>query len=460
MDSLLFEQWTEDEDVKRAKKALLKRFFTLQSKLNQVRPPLKSKQVEYASLLDQLSTFRGVDLWYRYLGSGLGNGALVELCDGSVKYDCISGLGTHWGHGHKTIVESQLEAAFEDIVMQGNLQQNRIALEVEKTFCDLSGFDHCFLSTSGAMACENALKLAFQKRNPAKRILAFEHCFMGRTLAMASITDKPAYRQGLPTTLTVDYLPFYDTTDHKGSIKKSVAKLKEYLCRYPDDHAALCLELVQGEGGYFVGHTEFFKALIAEAKAAGIIVIVDEVQSFGRTYQPFAFQHFKLEEHIDCVTVGKLTQVCATLFKDSLKPKPGLLSQTFIGSTSALYAAKAILNDLKTGDYFGNTGKNHKVHTRFIRKLKALKTRYPSAIEGPFGMGNMIAMTLFKGKKEPNEAFSRALFDAGLICFLAGANPTRLRMTFPMGGLRLKDIDPIFAIFESTFKTFHASLGD
>ena len=52
---------------------------------------------------------------------------------------------------------------------------------------------HGFLTSSGAMANENALKAIFQKQHPAHRLLAFEHCFAGRTLALSQVTDKAAF---------------------------------------------------------------------------------------------------------------------------------------------------------------------------------------------------------------------------------------------------------------------------
>ena len=66
--------------------------------------------------------------------------------------------------------------------------------------------DHVFLTTSGAMAV-GGIKMAFQKKFPADRILAFANCFHGRT-TVSQITDKPYYREGLPDTLKVDYIPF------------------------------------------------------------------------------------------------------------------------------------------------------------------------------------------------------------------------------------------------------------
>ena len=155
--------------------------------------------------------------------------------------------------------------------MSGNLQQNvdspklfNLILEQANKYD--AGFDHLFMTSSGVMAAENSLKMAFQKRSPAHRVLAFEKCFMGRTLAVSQITDKAAYRKGLPETLSVDYIPFYDYKDHQGSIDKAVKMLKKYFNRYPGQYAAFCMELIQGEGGYWVGHKEYFKAIIDECK--------------------------------------------------------------------------------------------------------------------------------------------------------------------------------------------------
>jgi acetylornithine/succinyldiaminopimelate/putrescine aminotransferase len=82
-----------------------------------------------------------------------------------------------------------------------------------------------FMTSSGVMAAENALKMAFQKRAPAHRVIAFEKCFMGRTLSVSQITDKAAYRDGLPKTLMVDYIPFYKADQHERSIEMAVKHL-------------------------------------------------------------------------------------------------------------------------------------------------------------------------------------------------------------------------------------------
>ena len=87
--------------------------------------------------------------------------------------------------------------------MQGNLQPNRNCSDFIDLLLKLSGFQHCFVTTSGAMAGENALKLIFQKNFPKQRLFAFDRAFAGRSLAMSQITDKASYRKGLPNILQV-----------------------------------------------------------------------------------------------------------------------------------------------------------------------------------------------------------------------------------------------------------------
>ena len=141
----------------------------------------------------------------------------MELADGSVKYDMISGIGVHYlGHSHPALIAAGVDAAIRDTVMQGNLQQNVESVAMSQTLLDLANrgekrLTHCFLTTSGSMANENSLKIILQKQTPASRVLAFEHAFAGRTLAMSMITDKASFRTGLPKVLDVDYLPFWDS---------------------------------------------------------------------------------------------------------------------------------------------------------------------------------------------------------------------------------------------------------
>lgn len=440
-----------DPRITEARRLLCEAVADHQIKLTGIRPPNPELKQSYAEMLTSFGEMRGNPLWFPYLGSGIGNGALVELLDGSVKYDFISGIGTHYlGHSHAALIASGFDASLSDIVMQGNLEQNGDSVALTKLLLQLSGFDHLFLTSSGAMANENALKIAFQKMAPAYRILAFERCFIGRTLAMCQITDKPAYREGLPPCMHVDYIPYFDPAHPQESTSRAVSALEKLLSRYPKQHAAMVFELVQGEGGFYAGSREFFLALMTILKAHNVIIIDDEVQSFGRLSSLFAYQHFDLADWIDIVTIGKLSQVCGTLFRKELRPHHGLLSQTFTASTSAIRAALTILNWLQEGGYFGPKGRIAQIHDRFVAHFHAIASRHPQLISGPFGEGCLIAFTPFDGHVQRVIRFVHALFEAGVISFIAGSHPTRVRFLVPAGAVTDEDIDQVAMIVEQT----------
>lgn len=442
-------QFKNDPRLAEAKKIVLETLRDHQSRLTTIRPPQKELIQNYQEVLDAFNEARGGKLYFPYLGSGFGNGALVELLDGSVKYDMISGIGPHyWGHSHPDLTSILFDSILNDTIMQGHLQQNIETFHYAELLIKASGLDHCFFSSSGAMANENALKIIFQKKHPAQRLLAFDKCFIGRTLSLSQITDKPAYRENLPHTLYVDHIPYYDEMHPEESTKHALHVLDTHLKRHPRQHAAMCLELVQGEAGFRTGTKDFFQAIMKVLREHEIAIFVDEVQTFGRTPKLFAFQYYQLEEYVDVVSIGKLSQVCATLFNDEYKPKPGLLSQTFTSSTTALYAGLYIVRQLLNNHYFGPNGKIETIHHEFIRHFERLERLFPDRIKGPYGLGGMIAFTPSNGSAESTGKFVQDLFQGGVISFIAGAHPSRVRFLVPIGAITSSDIENVMKIVE------------
>lgn len=456
MSKTMAENFFKDSRVKKAREEILSVLGEYQKSFTGVKSPSSELKLDYDKLLNEFGKMRGGNLFIPYVASGLGRGVLVELADGSVKYDFITGIGVHiMGHSHSKVVEACLQAALEDTVMQGNLQPNTESVGCVRTFLKAAnlkgaGFDHCFLASSGVMAGENALKIAFQKKTPASRILAFKNCFMGRTLVMSQATDKPAYREGLPKTIDVDYVPFFDPANPQGSTEAAVTQLKEHLKNHPGQYAAMCFELVLGEGGVYPGDKQFFKTLIEILKQNNVAVLVDEVQTFCRLPEIFAFQYFGLDKLVDVVWVGKASQVCATFFRENFKPKPGLLSQTYTASSTAIAAGHAIVNHLLTGNFYGPGGQIEKIHAYFRGKLEVLAKKHPSLIKGPFGIGAMIGLTPLDGSADKVKKFLFALFHNGVMGFTAGDNPTRFRFLVPIGCVTTSDIDAVVEILEKT----------
>ncbi|MEM7577169.1 MAG: aminotransferase class III-fold pyridoxal phosphate-dependent enzyme, partial [Planctomycetota bacterium] len=407
------------------------------AKLTGIKPADPARKQSYADTLALFAKQRGGNLWYPYLGSGFGSGPLVELADGSVKYDMIAGIGVHFfGHSHPKFVDAALDAAVSDTMMQGALQQNADSAALTNSIVQLANtsgaqLNHCYLTTSGAMANENSFKMAFQKSsregNPADRMLAFQGTFCGRTLALSSMSDKPNNRVGLPLALKVDYIPFFDEADPEGSTRRAVARLEEYTKRWPKHYAGFKMELILGEGGFYAGQREFFLKLIEVCKREGIAVIADEIQTFSRTTRPFAFQHFGLDEHVDLVNVGKSTQVCFTLFTDEWAPQPGLVAQTFTGASSSIKAAQFVIDEFANGDLYGEDGRVMQLTGRIRDRIKALAKDHPDWVCGPYGLGAMIAFQPFEGTLDQAKAVCSELYERGVVGFVCGRQKARVR---------------------------------
>lgn len=443
------EKLKNDPRVKQAKALIREALIEHQNSIQKINPQDPTRKIAYQEMLDRLEETRGAKLYFPYIGSGIGNNSFVELSDGSIKYDMITGIGVHFfGHSHPDFLEATVDAALSDIVMQGNLQQNDDGLELSSLLIKESGLPHCFLSTSGVMANENALKIAFQKNAPAQRILAFDHCFAGRSLSFSQVTDKPAFREGLPLNVLVDYIPYFDAERPEASLDEAKKRLLQTIQRYPKGHAIMIFELVQGEGGFYAGSKLFFETLMKICKEHHIAVFADEVQSFARTPSLFAFQHFGLSEYVDIAAVGKLSQAAATLFTKEYAPRAGLLSQTFIGSTSALKVGKLLIEKLIKGNYYGDKGRIAAIHKRFEEHLKKI----PHLVKGPFGIGCMVAFTPLDGSYEKTTKAIHALYEAGVMTFIAGSHPSRIRMLVPGGVIKDEEIDAVMKIIESTLE--------
>jgi acetylornithine aminotransferase len=450
----------DDPRIAQAKALILQTVAEHAARLDGVRPPRPELADHYQQLLSEAAAARGAPLFWPYLAAGLGHGPYVELADGSVKLDFIGGIGVYGcGHSHPGTIEAALGAAIDDVPMQGNLQLHppsvRVAQRlIELAACEQAPLKHCMLSTSGAMANENALKLAFHKAAPADRVLAFDNAFAGRSIALAAITDRPSYRKGIPIALSVDYLPCLDINHPERSTRWAVDELKRLLARYPGKHAAFWAELIAGEGGYYPGSHDFFAALCRPIREAGIPIIFDEVQSFSRTSRPFAFQHFKLQEFADIVTLGKITQVCATLYRESFKPTAPILSQTFTGATSSMAIALSTLDALQAANCFGDEGQNMRRHRHFAAGLERLVHRHPGKIAGPFGEAMMIAFTPGSGSGEDAKWLMDLMFAEGLLGFVCGSNPTRLRFLPPPAITTERHIDAALELLDQALAKF------
>ena len=398
-----------------------------------VRPPDPALAGGLRDYVQTVGEVRSRPLYFDFIGSGLGRGPYVELEDGSVKLDLINGIGIHlFGHSHPSVVRATLAGACSDVLHQGNLEPNaeyvNFMSRLKRIGARNSRLRHVWLSTCGTMANENALKMARQKTK-GRMIVTFQNAFAGRSTMMAEMTDNAAYRVGLPSYDEVLRVPFYDPAAPKD---RTLNALKEHVAKHGAAISCFAFEPMLGEGGYRAANHEFFKPLLELCRAHHIPVWADEIQTFARTGEFFAFETLGLGEYIDLCTVAKTAQNGVTFFTPEMKPDPGLLGGTFAGSTPALRAGDEILRLLEEGEYLGPQGKVMDIHRRFVGMLDELnETTCRGLLREAGGMGLMVAVTPLDGTKETQGKLLKALFKHGLICFGCGGNPYRIRFLLP-----------------------------
>jgi len=214
--------------------------------------------------------------------------------------------------------------------------------------------------TTGAEAVENTIKIA-RRYTGRTAVISFTGAFHGRTMMAMALTGKVMpYKQGFgPFPAEVYHVPF-PIEYHGISVADSIAALDKLFKAdvEPDRVAAIIVEPVQGEGGFYPAPEGFLLKLRDICDEHGIVLIADEIQTgFARTGKMFAVEHAGIEP--DLITMAKglaggfpLSGVVGKAeIMDSIHP--GGLGGTFGGSPIGCAAAHAVLDIIEKDDLCG-----------------------------------------------------------------------------------------------------------
>ena len=208
--------------------------------------------------------------------------------------------------------------------------------------------------------------------------------------------------------------------------------LKEHIQKHKGNICAFMFEPMQGEGGYNVAPKEYFVPLLELCRDNGIPVWADEIQTFCRTGEFFAYDTLGIGDYIDVCTVAKTIQGGCTLYTEELNPKPGLIAGTFAGSAAAMSAGFEILQIMDSEGYMGPEGKVVQIHKKFIGMLNELNEgSCKGLLQDAGGMGLMCAVTPLDGTRETMLKLAKVLFNNGVIAFGCGRGPFRHRFLLP-----------------------------
>jgi acetylornithine aminotransferase len=255
------------------------------------------------------------------------------------------------GHCHPRYVAAVTEQLWK-IGFYSNSVHNPLQEELAEKVGKLSGYPEysLFLCNSGAEANENALKLA-SFHTGKDRVIAFKGAFHGRTSGAVAVTDNPKIRSPFNSCHKVTFLPLDDIEAVKAELAKG-------------DVAGVIIEGIQGVGGIIIPDDDFMRDLRKATKEAGVVLILDEVQSgYGRSGKFFAHQWAGIKP--DVITMAKGMAggfpIGGVLISPEFKAVKGMLGTTFGGNHLAMAAAIAVAdiikdenlihNALEVGDY-------------------------------------------------------------------------------------------------------------
>ena len=296
-----------------------------------------------------------------------------------------------------------------------------------------------FFST-GAEAVENAIKIARAATGRAG-VIAFTGGFHGRTMMGMALTGKVApYKIGFgPFPSEIYHAPF--PVELHGVSEKDSLKAIHNLFKAsiePSRVAAIILEPVQGEGGFYMASQSFMRELRQICDDHGILLIADEVQTgFGRTGKLFAMEHYDVTA--DLTTFAKslaggmpLSGVCGRAeIMDA--PAPGGLGGTYAGNALAVASAHAVLDIIDSENLIDRA---NILGDKIKARMNALRAQVPqiSDVRGPGAMNavEFIDPTTKMPSPEFTQKVRVAALKRGLLLLSCGTYANVIRFLFPL----------------------------
>lgn len=389
------------------------------------------------------ATPRGVGVMCRFYAARALNAELWDV-EGRRYIDFAAGIAVlNTGHCHPKLVAAMTAQLTKFTHTAYQIVPYASYIELAERINAITPGAHpkktAFFST-GAEAVENAIKIA-RAATGRPGVIAFSGGFHGRTMMGMALTGKVVpYKVGFgPFPGEVYHAPF-PVELHGGCTADSMHALQALFKADVDPQriAAIVLEPVQGEGGFYVAPVAFMRALRMLCDQHGILLIADEVQSgFARTGKMFAMEHFDVLP--DLTTMAKslaggmpLSAVCGRAdLMDA--PAPGGLGGTYAGNPLAVAAALAVLDVIEEEQLIARA---NVIGDRLQDHLNSLRSTVPQ-IADVRGLGAMVAVEFMRpGTSEADVEFTRRVqsraLESGLLLLTCGVYNNVIRFLFPL----------------------------
>ena len=368
-------------------------------------------------------------------------GSTMWSADGKKYIDFIAGIGVNClGHNYKPLVKAISRQARRQIHIC-NYYFSDTGLDFAENLLRITGFERGYFGNSGAEANEAAIKLArkygqLNGGDKRKTIVTLESSFHGRTLATLTATGQDRFHPDC-------FAPYVE------GFKTIKANDFEALkTAFDDTTAALFIECIQGEGGVNLIDPKWAQAAAEAARAAGAIVMADEVQTgVGRTgtYLASDWLGFKPEVVTLAKGIAGGIPMGACLFRGKAADVfvAGDHQSTFAGNPLACAAGLVVLDTVTEPAFLDRVN-----HAGDYIRGKIASWNLP-IVKDVRGKGLMIG-TQIDSSIKPFDIEVRCL-EKGLCTTTAGSDVVRF---LPPLNISDKEIDEGLAIYQSVLEEF------
>ncbi len=360
-------------------------------------------------------------VWHPYAATGdssnifpvvSAEGVRLHLADGR---SLIDGMSSWWstihGYNHPALndaAEAQIQKMSH--VMFGGLT-HPAAVTLCETLVNITpqDLDKVFLSDSGSVAMEVAVKMAIQywqsQDKPEKhKMLALRSGYHGDTLGTMALCDPVTGMHHLFSKVLKKNLFAAQPRSRFGEPceEEDIASIKALLAENHQQIAAFVLEpIVQGAGGMWFYSADYLKAVRQLCNQYDVLLIADEIATgFGRTGLLFACEHADISPDILCVgkaLTGGYLSLAATLCSDSIAKticagEAGVFMHgpTFMANPLACAIANRSLELLLKSDWQTNIAQLQQHLEQGLKPAETLATVQEVRCLGAIGVIEMI----------------------------------------------------------------------
>lgn len=378
------------------------------------------------------------------------SGAKIFDADGREFIDFAGGIGVmNVGHGDPEVVNAIKEQAERLLHACIHVATYEPYVALCERLVDLlpHGEDtKVVLVNSGAEAVENAIKIARQATGRSA-VICYTGGFHGRTMLATTMTSKVGYKLGcgpfMPEVYRLPYPIVRRGTgeDEAAVVQRELARLRTSLkdTVAARDVAAVIIELVQGEGGFYVAPREYVRGLRELCSEHGIVLIIDEVQTgFARTGAWGAYEHFGITPDLStwAKSMGGGLPISCVIGSGSVMNRvtPGTIGGTYGGNPVACAAALATIRRMEE---LGLNKKAGRIGRLIRERFDSIAAR-ARVVSDVRGLGAMMAIE-FCQDADPNrpdpELVKRIIETCrqrGLLLIAAGVDANVIRVLAPI----------------------------